>query len=83
MQNLTVLVAPATGTTRRIEITVDETIGLNAGKDVYSVARGMAKKIINQVNPFSWAWAKVFVDDKIISIKRENEKFVHEIQVVI
>ena len=83
MQNLTVLVAPATGTTRRIEITVDETIGLNAGKDVYSVARGMAKKIINQVNPFSWAWAKVFVDDKIISIKRENGKFVHEIQVVI
>lgn len=60
-------------------ITVDETIGLKAGRDEYATARGTIKKFIREHTLCHPATrATMTIGDKFIIIRLENGKFVHE-----
>ncbi len=47
------------------EWNINENIGLSAGRDVYATARGTAKSLARKINPFSWVWVNLVIDDHI------------------
>jgi len=58
---------------------VDESIGLNAGRDLYATARGTAKKIAKSINPCRWVWVQLSVDEYKVRMSIENGKWTTEL----
>ena len=58
--------------------TVDEQIGLVAGRDIYATARGTAKKIARFHNPFPWLRVRLEVDDYHVEMSIKNGAWVTE-----
>jgi hypothetical protein len=63
---------------RTLELSVNENIGLNAGKDIYATARGTAKTLARKYNPFPWVWVNLWVDDKFYHMYIDNHTWVVE-----
>jgi hypothetical protein len=84
MQKIIVEMPKVYGGMQRFERTVDETVGTAAGRDVYAVARGWTKKTMRKCIPFRWAWARVYVDDQVIEIRKDADgKFTHTMMAVV
>ena len=55
---------------------VDETIGIRAGRDIYATARGTAKKIARENNPFAWLTIFLTVGDYQAEMRIDNGAWV-------
>lgn len=60
------------------EITVDETIGTAAGRDVYATARGTIKKMMRKTVMQPATRARLIIGDKVINIWIDNGKFCND-----
>ena len=58
--------------------TVDEQIGLIAGRDIYATARGTAKRIARHHNPFAWLRVRLEVDDYHVEMSIKDGAWVVE-----
>ena len=59
-------------------ITVDETIGLRAGRDEYATARGTVKRLMRKTLMHPATRATLVVGDKLIEIWLDNGRFCHK-----